>query len=199
MRNLPSDIYRESLNRLPLVQREDLDERSKRLYDATTDPAGGSLAGLQGPTGIWLHSPKIAGPLSELNRVLRTQTDLGPRLTELAILVAAREMDHQFEWTMHEPAALKAGLESTIIDIVKYRRPITGLGTKETLIISLGRELMQDRRLTPRTYAETIRAFGITGAVDLVTLMAQYAATAFVLNAFDQQLHSDQRPLLPTR
>ncbi len=100
---------------------------------------------------------------------------------------------------MHEPAALKVGLESTIIDIVKYRRPITGLGTKETRIITLGRELMQDRRVSPRVYAETIRAFGITGTVDLVTLMAQYAATAFVLNAFDQQLHSDQRPLLPTR
>ena len=198
MPSLPKDVYRESLNRLPLVDRKDLDERTRRAYDLAADPKGGTLAGLQGPSGIWLHSPKMAEPARELNRILRTETDLGPRLTELAILVTAREMDHQFEWTQHEPAALKAGLESAIIDIVKYRRPVAGLGAKETSIINFGREMLRERKVSSNTFVATVRVFGHRGIVDLVALMTQYVATAFVLNVFDQQLRPDVKPLLPT-
>lgn len=194
---LPGDIDPQSLSRLPPVRREDLDERGQRLYDATVSPQGRTIVGLQGPGGIWLHSPELAERVRAANQYLRYETDLGRRLTELAILVAARELDHQFEWTAHEPVALREGLDPAIIDIVKHRKPAAGLGEREALIIELGRELFREKKVRSATFARAVEAFGRRGVVNLVTLMANYAMTAVVLNAFDQQLRPGQEPLLP--
>ena len=118
---LPKDVYPDSLSRLPLLARDDLDEQGKRLYDAAVGPQSRTLVGLRGPSGIWLHSPVLAEFLRAANQYLRFETALDRRLTELAILVTARELDNQFEWTAHEPAALKDGLDPKIIDVIRRR------------------------------------------------------------------------------
>ncbi|MGH9787019.1 MAG: hypothetical protein ACRD88_22845, partial [Terriglobia bacterium] len=127
-RTLPADIDPESLNRLPRVRREDLDDFGKELYDAVG--ADNRLLGLDGPTGIRMHSPRVSEYMTLGNQYLRFGAGIEPRLAELAILVVAREMDSQFEWTAHEPPALRAGLEQRIIDTVKFRLPVVGLPDK---------------------------------------------------------------------
>jgi len=194
---LPSDVHPESLSRVPLARREEMDEDGKRVYDILMGPQTRTLAGLQGPYGIWLHSPLLAEKLLAASQHLRYQTDLGRRLTELATLVVARELDQQFEWTAHEPAAVRDGLEQEIIDIVKYRRDPVGLGEKETVIIRMGRELFRQKKVSSATYAEAVRLFGIKGVVNLSALMAHYTMIGMMLNTFDQQLHPDWKPLLP--
>src|SRR3982751_5594001 len=189
--SLASDINPVSRSRLPVVNRDDVDEAGKQVYDATA-ANNRSIARLRGPAGIRLHSPR-----SRELEYLRYETELGRRLTELAILVAAREMDQQFEWTLHEQEALKEGLEAEIIDIVRHRRPVEGLGDKEATIISLGRELFTRHRLSPELFAQAHALFGSKTLVDLVALMGNYAATALLLSAFDQQLPEDMVPLLP--
>jgi len=193
---LPGDVYPDSLSRLPLVARDAMDEQGKRFYDAVTDPRSRTLVGLQGPSGIWLHSPELGERMRAVNQYLRYETALERRLTELAILVTARELDNQFEWTAHEPVALKEGLDPEIIEVVKYRRPISGLGTREALIIDLGRKLLRERRVDPETFAHALEAFGPRGIVELAAVMGNYAGTAIMLNMVDQQLRPDQRPLL---
>jgi len=197
MTALPKDIYPESRSRLPLPKREALDEHGKRVYDSVLDPKRPTLAGFQGPAGIWLHSPRVGEPIREMNRILRTEVPFEPRLRELAILVTAREMDSQFEWTAHEPVALKEGLDPKILDIVKFRKPVSGAPEKETVIIGFGRELLRDRKVRPETYAEMVRVFGQTAVVNITALMANYTLTAVMLAAFDQQLHEGRKPLLP--
>ena len=194
---LPQDVDPDSLSRLPLVKREELDEQGQRLYDVTVSPQGRTIVGLRGPGGIWLHSPKLAERVRAANQYLRYETDLGRRLTELAILVTARELDQQFEWTAHEPVALKEGLDPAVIDVVKYRRPVSGLGDKEALIVSFGRELFRERKVRAGTFARALEVFGRQGVVNLAALMGTYAMTAVILNAFDQQLRPDRPPLLP--
>jgi 4-carboxymuconolactone decarboxylase len=194
---LPPDVYPDSLSRLPLLGRDELDADGKRYYDAVTGPQSRTLVGLQGPSGIWLHSPKLALHLRGANQYLRYETKLGRRLTELAILVTARELDHQFEWTAHEPVALREGLEPEVVDVVKYRRPISGLGDREALIISLGRELLRDRKVRSETFARAVALFGRQGVLDLAALIGDYAMTAIILTTFDQQVHPDRQPLLP--
>ena len=56
---MPSDIDPQSGFRLPLPKRDDLDEVGKEAYDRGTTP-GATIAGLQGPAGIQLYSPKTA-------------------------------------------------------------------------------------------------------------------------------------------
>jgi len=194
---LPKDVYPDSRFRLPLPKRDDLDDYGKRVFDTMVDPGRRSLVGLNGPAGIRMYDPKVADMMNTANLYLRRETGFGDRLTEIAILTTAREMDNQFEWAAHETAGRKAGVEPAIIDIIRYRRPVSGLGEKETLIIGFGRELFGQKRVSSATFAEALRLFGRRGLVDLTSLMASYSATSALLNAFDMQLPEGQKPQLP--
>lgn len=196
---LPKDVYPDSRYRLPLPKREDMDDYGKKVFDELTDPEHGERTGLGTPAGIRLYSPRLAKPMSEAFRYLRTETGLGDRLTEMAILVTAREMDNQYEWASHEPAGLKAGVEPKIIEIIQYRKPTSGLGEKETAIIAFGREMFGQKKVSSATFAEALRLFGRRGTVDLASLMSQYAATSALVNAFDMQLPEGRKPSLPPR
>ena len=109
MSQIPEDIYPESGFRLPLPKRDDLDEYGRKVYDKIIGPEGHTLVGLRGPSGIRLHSPKLADYAYKINQYLRFQSGFSGQVRELAILVTAREMDSQFEWAAHEPVALKEG------------------------------------------------------------------------------------------
>jgi 4-carboxymuconolactone decarboxylase len=200
---LPKDVDRASLSRLPLLERAELDAEGQKHYDAVVSPQSRTLVGLRGPSGIWLYSPRLAGYLRDANQYLRFETALDRRLTELAILVTARELDNQFEWTAHEPAALAEGLDREIIEIVKRRKPIARLGKrlgkKEGVIIALGREVFGRRKLSAATFARAVDLFGRRGVLELAALMGNYAMTAVILDTVDQQLHPDRKPLLPAR
>ena len=196
-RKASADVYPDSGSRLPLPDRDALDDDARRIFDYFADPASGSDVGLHGPGGIRLHSPRVAGHMQDLNRYLRRESGIDTRVRELAILVVARELDSQFEWTAHEPEALKAGIAPEIVDIVRHRRSVEGLSEIDATVIRLGREIFGARRVTPDTYAGALRLFGPRMLVDLVSVMGNYAATAALLCAFDVQLHPDWEPLLP--
>jgi hypothetical protein len=55
---------------------------------------------------------------------------VGPRYFQLAVLIIAREIDQQYEWSAHEPAGVRQGLEQSVIDVVKYNRDVAGLPTR---------------------------------------------------------------------
>lgn len=194
--SLPKDVDPDSGNRLPLIKREDFKEEEKKIFDMVAGDTR-SLVGLRGPGGIRLYSPRFSEAAFRGNEYLRFENRAGRRLSELAILVTARELNQQFEWTAHEPAGLKAGLEQAVIDVVKYRKPVTGLGEKEAAIIQLGREAAGHGKVSSGTFARALQQFGAETLVDIVSLIGQYSATAILLNTFDQHLPPGQKPLLP--
>lgn len=196
---VPADIDPGSRNRLPVVNRATLDATGQALYDKNADDVrtGRSLAGFQGPNGIVLYSPAIAEHDLKKNDYLRFDSRLGRRVYEICVLVTAREMDHQFEWAAHEPAALKAGVEPAIVDIVKHRRATTGLARKDAVLIELGREVFARRSASSAVFAEALKLYGPQALVEAVSTMGQYANIALLLNAFDQQLAPGQQALLP--
>ena len=138
--------------------------------------------------------------MRRLNAYLRREGNiLGSPLTELAILVASREVDQQYVWSAHEPAALRAGIAQSVIDVIKYRKEVSGVGEKETVIIRLGRQLFREHKLNSDTFAKAVELFGKQGTVELVTLMGDYTLNALLLDALDQHLPADRKPLLPPR
>jgi 4-carboxymuconolactone decarboxylase len=183
----PGDIYPDSGNRLPPVERETLDPAGQALYDTVAGDAR-SLVKLRGPAGINLNSPRFYALNRKASQFLRFESGLDTRLRELMILVTAREMDATFEWHAHESVARSEGLEDEIIDIVRRRKRVGGIGDKEAAIIRLGREAIGKHRVRRSTYAKAIELFGAETLVNLVTLMGNYAATAISLSVFAQQL-----------
>ncbi len=197
-RKLPDDIDPTSGYRLPLPDRDALDPVGRDIYDYFADPDGTSYVGLWGPGGIRLHSPRVAEHTQSINRYIRRESGIDPRLREIAVLVTAREHDSQFEWTAHEPEALEQGVSPEIIDVIKHRLPLGALDDTDALVIQLGREIFGGPRVEPETFVRALDLFGARGLVDFVTLMANYAATAALLKVFDMQIKPNWQPLLPT-
>ena len=194
-RQLPPDVNPVSLSRLPPVQRDALDAEGKRIYDLLAGGAGKTLTAT-GPGQVTMISPKIAEPVQMLNQYLRT-SEIGPRYFELSALVAIREIDQQYEWSGHEPAGLRAGLDQSIIDVIKFKKDVSGLSEKDATVVRLGRSLMRDHKVAPELWAQTVRLFGQKGAFEVVTVMADYVMAGIMLTAVDQQLPPNRTPLLP--
>ncbi len=193
---IPDDVHPVSLTRLPQLKREDLDEEGKAIYD---EVVGDRPTPTTGPVAMTLHAPGIARPISDLNAYLRYNGDLSPRHTEVAILVATWEIEQQYEYSAHEPAALRYGAPQAVIDTIKYDREPVGLSHEETVIIQVGRQIMREHKLDSDLYAEAVEVFGEKGLVEMVTVMGDYVMVGMVLTAIDQHLPPDRPALLPPR
>jgi 4-carboxymuconolactone decarboxylase len=187
----PKDVYANTGNRLPAIKREDLDDAGKKLFDSR-----GPVDSF-GPGAIRMYSLPVAEHMEGVNDFLRHKSGLDPRLVELAILVTAREMDSEYVWTAHEPQGLKLGLQPETVDIVRYRKSLDGLAEKDAVIIQLGREAIGKHHASSDVAAHALNLFGKQGVVNYVSLMGDYAATAILLNAFDQHVRPTDKPLLP--
>lgn len=194
---LPADVHPDSLSRFPVVNRADLSEEGQRIYDYV----GGKdrKTPLLGPGGISMHSPGSAEPIQRLNQYLRNESVIKGKFFELCSLIAAREFDQQFEWSGHEPAALRSGLDQAVIDVIKYNRPVEGLPEKETVVIQMGRQLLREHKLGPELFAKSVELFGRQGTLELVTTIGDYVMAAIMLSAADQRLPADRPLLLPVR
>ena len=127
----------------------------------------------------------------------RWDSPVGRPLLELAILITAREHDAPFEWSLHEMEAVAVGLDPDVIDVVRNREPLSGLGDREAVIIQAGREIFGAHRLSAETYRRAVTLFGEANFVDVVDLMARYAGTAARLAAFNQQMPPGWPQFLP--
>ena len=159
--------------------------------------APGREGRMSGPAALAMYSPQMAEPIEALNRWLRRNGVLGPRLTELAILVAAREIDQRYEWGGHEPAALRAGVEPAVIDVIRYNKDYATLADKDATIVRLGRQLFRQRRVDSEIFAHTVALFGRQGTFELATLMGDYAMVGIMLQAVDQQVSPERPSNLP--
>jgi 4-carboxymuconolactone decarboxylase len=185
---LPPDIYADSLNRLPLIRREELDKTRQKAFDE----AASSPEGLRGLAGIRLHASGVD---------VRYNSPLGRRLTELAINTNAAETDQPYEWTLHAEEGMRQGLEREIIDLLRFKQPLTGqvpgLGETERAIIQLGREAVTKHKVSSETYAAALKVLGKANLVDIVTLIAGYSRTSVRLAMVDQHLPADWKHIVP--
>lgn len=200
---LPKDIDPESRNRLPLPKREDMDDSGKKVFDQVNRDERLAVSDATTKHSARLYSPRFGGAEDEVQRYLKYDTGLSDRFLEIEVLVAAREMDSEYLWTEWEKYGRDPNdprhIEPAIIEMIKYNRPVVGLGERETAVIRLGREMLGPRKVSSETFADVLRLFDRKGTVDVVWVMANYSADAAELVAFDQHLPAGQKPLLPAR
>jgi hypothetical protein len=166
----PSDIHADSRSRLPYTKAQ-AQALPGPLYSRGLAPEG------TGPGHIARHGSGM--------KLL--EAGVGKRLMALATLVTAHEHHHQYEWIRRETEARSAGLEASVIDVVRYERPLEGLGEKDAALIQFGRELFKSHTVSAATYARALNLFGERDLVDLVDLMARQVSDVTLLTAFDQR------------
>ena len=203
--DIPQDIHEDSWARLPTITRESLDAEGQRAFDVIVNPDSTYAAGLRGPVGMWMYSPRMAELIFPARTYLRYGVDgeRDQRLTELAILTTARELDSQYEWSAHEPAARSEGLEEGIIELLRFGRPLAdagalpGLGDRERSIIRVARELVNEPKVSADAFVEAQALFGNEGVMDLTGLVGYYTFVNYTLKTFDVQRVPGSQLLLP--
>jgi 4-carboxymuconolactone decarboxylase len=194
--SLPSDVDARSYSRLPLILKDSLDEEGRRIFEAINGRDVGTPR--LGPPASTMHSLAAAEPYDRLNQVLRSANVIGPQFFEISTLVPAREFNQQYEWTAHERGARRVGVAEEVIDVIKHGRPTSGLPEKEATAIEFGRAMLRgNRQVPPELFARMVSLFGERGTIEITMVMGDYAMTAMVLNAVNQQLPPDWEPLLP--
>jgi 4-carboxymuconolactone decarboxylase len=91
--------------RLPTIPPADYTAEQKQ---AVADFEAARKRPISGPFEVLLHSPQVMTVSRTLGDYLRYKSSIGTTLSELVILITAREWTQDYEWHVHHPIALQA-------------------------------------------------------------------------------------------
>jgi 4-carboxymuconolactone decarboxylase len=180
-------------DRMPPIPDDRMTAAQKR---AAEEMSGGPRGAVVGPFVAALRSPEFMRRLGSLGEYLRFQNSLGPRLTELAILLVARRWTQQFCWAAHAPIAADRGLSSELIDAIAHGRRPPQLADDEALVFEFVTELEREQAVSDATYARAVESFGEAGVVDLVGAIGYYSLLAMIMNVVGTPLPDGVSPQL---
>lgn len=136
-----------------------------------------------GPFLDLLVSPELMNRVSALGEYLRYRSALPPRLSELAILVTAAYWRQEFEWEIHAPIALAAGLSQEKIDAVWAHVPPPDLGPDEQIVYDVCNALHKEQSVGPMLRSRAHQILGEKATMDAMAICGYYALLAMVLNS----------------
>ena len=162
---------------------------NEKMTAAQSEVSAEAIAGKRGrvpaPMIAWLRNPELARRAQRLGELLRYDTTLHPRLSELAILVCGRHWTSHHEWTAHKRLALEAGLSPHVIaDVAARRRPKLA-GDEERLVHDIALTMLSTGRIPRVLYDQGIHRLEENGMVELVAIVGYYCLVSLTLNAFE--------------
>ncbi|QII83686.1 carboxymuconolactone decarboxylase family protein [Bordetella hinzii] len=179
--------------------------RLQALPDAALSPEQAAVCAeaRSGPRGripapmiAWLRRPELARRAQKLGELLRFETSLEPRLTELAILVCARHWTSHHEWTAHKALALEAGVPPAVIARIAARRSPGLRCERQRAVHDVSLALLTQGRMDADLYQRGCAQLGEQGMVELVGVLGYYCLVALTLNAFELGLPGSLAPEL---
>src|SRR5450432_312759 len=148
-----------------------------------------------GPFEPLMYSPAVMSQARAMGDYLRYKSAIGNTLSELAIRLTAREWSQDFEWSVHYPIALKAGIRPEIADaIAEGRRPVS-LSPDEEMVYDYAMELIRNKQVSNSTFEHAKARFGAKGVVDLTGIVGYYTFLAMQLNAAQYPIAKDAKKL----
>lgn len=136
-----------------------------------------------GPFVDLLPSPELMTRVSALGEYLRYRSALSPRLSEFAILVTAAHWAQAFEWEVHAPIALQAGIPQPVIDSLWARVPPADLDPELQVIYDICIALHQQHRMPAALRHRAEAILGEAATLDAIGICGYYAMLAMVLNS----------------
>ena len=154
-------------------------------------------ARLAGPWVPLSRSPEVARLMIDMRSHVANRSLLNPQLTEIPILIAAREWTQQFEWNAHARIAERAGLNTEIIAAIAEGRRPGEMSEEEEILYDFCMELQRSKSVSDATYDRTLAAFGQERIIEAVALQGYYALLAMVMNTARTPLPEGTVPPLP--
>jgi 4-carboxymuconolactone decarboxylase len=174
--------------RLPTIPPEQYSEQQKK---AAEDFVAARKVPVFGPFEPLIYSPEVMSQARAMGDYLRYKSGIGNTLSELVILVTAREWTQDYEWYVHAPIAAKMGIKPEIIAAIRDGRRPTGMSEDEEMVYDVSIQLHQTKRVSDAAYARAEKRFGKPAMVDLIGINAYYTLLAMQLNAARYEMPKD--------
>ena len=169
-------------------------EAQRRAAQAVIEGPRGAL---YGPFVPLLRSPELLENAQRMGEYLRYRSASGIRLSELAILVTARQWNQGVEWASHAPIAAQVGVPPNVINAIARRERPEGMLVDESVVHDFCIELHQNKEVSDRTYGDAVALFGEQGVVDLMGLNGYYTFLAMVMNTARTEIPVSSAAPLP--
>jgi 4-carboxymuconolactone decarboxylase len=148
-----------------------------------------------GPFEPMMHSPQVMTLARAMGDYLRYKAAIGTTLSELAILITAREWTQDYEWSVHYPIALKAGIRQEVADAIADGRRPPALTPDEQIVYDYASELLKKQQVSDATFERAKSRFGTKGVVDMTGIVGYYTFLAMQLNAAQYPTPNEARKL----
>ena len=183
--------------RIPFVtETSDLTQEQRRVVDGILGRRGGRIPG---PFRFSLHCPAVTEAWHPLGEVLRLKSGFPLRLSEFAILMAARHMDCEYVFNAHAHIALENGVAQSVVDaLANGKRPIFDKPDEEAMH-DYCRELGEGHEVSDKTYARAKELLGVPGVVELTALFVYYTMVSMTILAHEMPLQENAKYRLAKR
>jgi 4-carboxymuconolactone decarboxylase len=181
--------------RLPLPPMAAIDEAQRAAAQALIE---GPRKAVYGPFVPLMRTPALLDRVATLGEALRFGGTLPARVRELVTCVAAAHVGNQFEWLMHQPLALAAGVSATALEAVRLGMRPAELAGDEQVAVDVATELLRRHGIAEPTWQGACAAFGEAGVVELTTLIGYFVMVSWVMNAAHTPSRASAVAPLPT-
>ena len=181
-------------DRMPEIPSDKMTEAQKK---AAQEFAAGRGMSVFGPFIPLLRSPEVMLRAKAMGDYLRFKNVLPANLSEFTILITARQWTQQYEWDVHYPIALKAGVSPEIAKAVADGRRPQNMPADDELVYDFLTELHDTKSVSDATYARAVARIGEQGVIDMISVTGYYTFLAMVMNTARTALPPDHKPALP--
>ncbi len=178
--------------RIPLPSRDEMTAEQQAVHDLVVAGPRGRMVG---PLRAAIHNPELARRWSALGEILRFDTTLPKRITELAILVTGRRWTSQIEYFVHAKAAVAAGVSEHAVEAIRHGRA-PSLPDDEAEAYEFARMLQQTGQVPLPAYEAVVARWGARGVVELTAVIGYYTMVSMTLNAHEIPLPDGEAPAL---
>jgi 4-carboxymuconolactone decarboxylase len=179
---------------MPMIPSDKLTDAQKKAVADYKDIRKVDLTGP--PWSVALRVPDLVVPSLQLRLHNLNNSALSPKLTEFAILIAARDWTNNYEWNAHNPLAVKAGLSASIISAVADGRRPSGMAEDEEILYDFCSELLHNKSVSDATYARAVAKFGEPGVVEAASLEGYYTFLSMLMNTARSPMPGSTKPAL---
>jgi 4-carboxymuconolactone decarboxylase len=171
-------------------------------YDALTPEQKAYVEGIldgprndiPAPYAVMLVSPGFGDPAQKAVAYARFPgtpgfSSIPPKLSELAILMAARQWRGEYVWHAHHNYAVKVGLSADVVEAIRVGKRPAKMETDVAAAYNLLDEMITQARVSDATFNTAKDVLGgDRGVVDLIASFAAYSITSMMVMV-------DQTPL----
>ena len=165
--------------RMPPLAMDAMDDAQKA---AAQELINGPRGAVFGPFIPLMRSPELMNRLQKVGEYIRFHSALETRINEWVMLIVSRHWTQQFEWCMHYPLALKAGVKQEVLDALAQGSRPRGMAEDEEIAYDLCDELTRTHGVSDETYRRAVERFGERGVIDMVGLVGYFTTVSMVMN-----------------